>query len=57
MKRQWVFDPHSGGVKLSQSRKIEVEIRINRYFNRNFMDKCDSVQVRFRGALCYVTAF
>ena len=56
MKRQWVFDPHSGGVKLSQSRKIEVEKRIKKYFNRNLMDKCDRVEVRFRGALCYVTA-
>jgi hypothetical protein len=57
MKRQWVFDPHSGGVKISQSRKVEVENRINRYANRNLKDKCDRVEVRFRGALCYVTAW
>ena len=56
MKRHWVFDPHSGGVKLSQYRKIEVENRIQKYADQNLKDKCDRIGVRFRGALCYVTA-
>jgi hypothetical protein len=57
MKSQWVFDPHSGGVKLSQSRKREVENRIQRYAEENLQEKSDKIETRFRGPLCYVTAW
>ena len=56
MKKQWVFSPHSGGVKISPSRKTEVENRIRRYADLNLKDRCDRIDVRFRGALCYVDA-
>jgi len=56
MKRQWVFNPHAGGVKISSLRKAEIENRIKRYANEKLKTKCDGVEVRFRGALCYVTA-
>ena len=56
MKRQWGFDPHAGGVKISAARKSEVEERIKRYAREKLKAKCDRVEVRFRGALCYVTA-
>ena len=52
-----MFDPHSGGVKLSQSSKIEVENRIQRYADQNLKNKSDRIEVRFRGALCYVNAW
>ena len=57
MKKQWVFDPHSGGVKIRPYRKAEVENRIKRYADENLKDKCDRIEIRFRGALCYVTAW
>lgn len=57
MKKQWVFDPHSGGVKISPYRKAEIENRIRRYADRNLKDRCDKIEVRFRGALCYVDAW
>ena len=56
MKRQWGFDPHAGAVKISSARKSEVEERIKRYAREKLKAKCDRVEVRFRGALCYVTA-
>jgi hypothetical protein len=56
MKRQWVFDPHSGGIKIGLSRKLEVENRIRAYADQKLKAKCDRVEVRCRGALCYVTA-
>lgn len=56
MKRQWVFDPHSGGVKIGPHRKAAIEDRINRYADQNLKAKWDMIEVRFRGALCYVTA-
>lgn len=57
MKKQWVFDPHSGGVKISPYRKAEVENQIKRYADKDLKDKCDRIEVLFRGALCYVTAW
>jgi hypothetical protein len=57
MQRQWMFDPHTGGAKLSPGRKVEVENRIQRYVSQNLKDKCARIEVRFRGPLCYVTAW
>ena len=57
MKRQWVFDPHSGGVKISPYRKAEVENQIQSYADQNSKGKCDRIEVRFREALCYVVAW
>ena len=56
MRRQWVFNPHSGGVKISSLRKVEVENRIRTYADQKLKDKCDETEVRFRGTLCYVSA-
>ncbi len=56
MKRQRGFDPHSGGVKLSQFRKIEVENRIQRFADQHLKNKYDKIEVRFRGPLCYIAA-
>ena len=57
MKRQWVFDPHSGGVKIGPYRKAEVENRIFKYADQYLKNKCHRIEVRFRGALCYVVAW
>lgn len=35
MKKQWVFNPHSCGIKTSKSRKIEVENLIQSYADQN----------------------
>jgi len=56
MAGYWVYSPHTGGVKMSDSRKREVRRRIQQYAARKLMDKCDRIAVRFRGALCYVDA-
>ena len=52
-----MFSPHSRGVKISPSRKTEVENRIRRYANQNLKDRCDWIDVRFRGVLCYIDAY
>jgi hypothetical protein len=57
MKKQWIFSPHSGGIKISPNRKTEVENRIHRYADQNLMGRCGRIDVRFRGALCYVDAY
>ncbi len=57
MRKQWVFDPHSGGSKVSPSRKIQVEQRIRKFADQNFKGRGDKIEVRFRGALCYVALY
>jgi len=57
MKDQWYFDPHSGGIKISASSKIEVERQVSEYAEQHWQGKCDRVGVRFRGTLCYVYAW
>ncbi len=56
MTQHWTFSPHSGGVKLTDSRKLEVTQRVEAYANRKLKGKCDRLVVRYRGVLCYVEA-
>jgi hypothetical protein len=57
LNKKWVFNPHSGGVKISQYRKAEVERRIFKYADQHWMDKCDRIEVRFRAEQCYVVVW
>ncbi len=56
LARNWVFNPHAGGRKLSDSDKLQVRTRVDKYAARKLKGKCDRVTVRCRGALCYVDA-
>ena len=53
----WVYDPHSGGVKIPPTTKDETERRIRAYANRHYAGKFARIDVRFRGELCYIDAF
>jgi hypothetical protein len=53
----WVFDPHSGGVRISPLRREVVKNRILRYAEKHYAGKYARIDVRFRGALCYVDAY
>ena len=57
MRRQWVFDPHSGGVKIPPSVRTRTVERIERYAARRYAGKYTRLGIRFRGALCYVDAY
>lgn len=57
MAMGWVYDPHSGGVKIPPRVKEETERRILAHANKNYAGKFTRIEVRFRGALCYVDAF
>ena len=56
MARYWVYNPHAGGVKMSEACKLQVRARVEAYAERNLEGKCDRVTVRCRGALCYLDA-
>jgi hypothetical protein len=56
-RRQWVFDPDSGGVKIPEAVKYRTEDRIRRYAEANFAGRYTRLDVRFRGKFCYIDAY
>ena len=52
----WVFDPHSGGKSVPESMRESVRKKIVAEFERHGFAKDKEIQVKFRGAFCYVDA-
>lgn len=53
----WVYDPGSGGVKIKDALKPEIEQRIRQYAEANFAERYTKLDIRFRGKFCYVDAY
>jgi hypothetical protein len=52
-----VRDPHSGGVKITDALKRETETRIRAHAEKHYAGTFARLDVRFRGALCYIDAY
>jgi hypothetical protein len=50
----WVYDPHSGGVKIPPAVRQRTEQRIRAYAEKHYAGKFTRLDVRFRGALCSI---
>ncbi|MGR9053428.1 MAG: hypothetical protein ACU84J_12340 [Gammaproteobacteria bacterium] len=57
MRKTWVYDPHSGGVKIPETVKISTRNRILEYAQNHYSGKYIKIDVRFRGQLCYIDAY
>lgn len=59
MRRQWVFDPHSGsgGVKIPPAVRTRTVKRIENYAAGHYAGKYARLEIRFRGPLCYIDAY
>ncbi len=57
MRRQWVFDPHSGGVKIPPAVRTRTVERIEKYAAKHYAGKYTRLEIRFRGPLCYIDAY
>ncbi len=53
----WVRDPHSGGVKIPDALKRQTEARILAHAAKHYAGTYSRLDVRFKGALCYVDAY
>ena len=53
----WVYNPHTGGKTIPPALKTLTERRILDYANKNYPGKFTRIDVRFRGALCYIDAY
>ena len=56
-RKQWVFDPNRGGVKLKAAVKQRLEARIGRYAEAHLAGRYRRLDIRFRGQFCYVDAY
>lgn len=55
--KTWIFNPHTGGVKISPAKQSEVRKRIERHAASNYAGQYTRLEIKFRGALCYIDAF
>lgn len=53
----WVYNPHVGGKNIPPAVRARTERRILDYAAKEFPEKFVRIEVRFRGALCYLDAF
>jgi hypothetical protein len=53
----WVYDPHSGGTKIPPAVRQRTAERIEKHAQKNYAGKFSRLDIRFRGALCYIDAF
>jgi len=54
---RWVLDPHSGGTRIPLSLKESIKRRILAHAERHYAGKYSQLDVRFKGALCYIDAY
>jgi hypothetical protein len=54
---QWVFDPNSGGKKIPETVKRDIEKRIHAVANEQFSGRYKRLDIRFRGQFCYIDAY
>ena len=56
-QKQWVFDPDSGGIKIPDLVKRDVEDRIKKVAEKHYKGKYIRLDIRFRSQFCYIDAF
>jgi hypothetical protein len=53
----WVYSPHTGGKSIPPAVRARTERRIVDYADKHYGGKFTRIDVRFRGALCYIDAY
>jgi hypothetical protein len=56
-RRVWIRDPHSGGAKIPPAVRERTEQRIRAYAEKRYAGKFTRLDIRFRGALCYIDVY
>jgi hypothetical protein len=53
----WVYDPHSGGVKIPPAVQERTRKRILAHAEKHYKGEYTRLDIRFRGACCYIDAY
>lgn len=57
MSYTWQRDPDSGGVKITDLIKVQVQQRITKHAEENLAGRYTKLNIKFRSQFCYVDAF
>ena len=55
--RQWIFDPERGGSTIPAQKRVLVAERIEKYAQKHYAGQFTNLNIRLRGALCYIDAY
>ena len=55
--RDWMFDPHSGGIPIPKQVQERTKRRILAYAEAKYAERYTRLDIRFRGKFCYVDAY
>ena len=53
----WAYNPHAGGVTIPPAVRLRTERRIRAYGDAHYKGRFTRLDIRFRGALCYIDAY
>lgn len=53
-RKHWAFSPHSGGSQIPPSLQEATRTRILAHAHAHYAGRFREIEVRFRGALCYI---
>jgi hypothetical protein len=53
----WVYDPHSGGVKIPTAVQQSIDRRVRSYADAHYGGKFTRLELRFRSMFCYIDAY
>lgn len=53
----WYFNPHTGGKKIPPQVQERTRAQVLEHGRRRYGGRYDRLEVRFRGALCYIDAY
>ena len=56
-RKVWVYDPHSGGVKIPPVVRQRTAERIEKHAREKHAGNSTRLGIRFHGAFCYIDAF
>lgn len=56
-RRQWVFDPGSGGKKIPKEVQEDIEKRIHLIAREQFKGSYTRLEIHFRSQFCYIDAY
>jgi hypothetical protein len=56
-RKQWVFSPDTGGVKIPDSVKRDVQKRIEAVAAKRLKGKYTRLDIRFKAQFCYIDAY
>ena len=53
----WVYDPHSGGVRIPEKVKERIKARVLAHAEKKYKGEYERLNIRFRGQFCYMDAY